>query len=563
MDGHVPKDFEVSMVPMQRNSLVLTQLRKSSEYNDFVGQFYHFPDKYVGQFKTLPIEFVYYEGPENGKGVYFGYGKIVSPPAKDKRELGYSFAEIIDYKPFLEPVPFKNTAGKGRESASPHYNPQNAVRKISAEILDEICLDGKIRLNFRADAHLIRVLGEQLIASEKVGILELINSCATLISFSPRRPVKAMLIKDPLKQILANTRSTWDVPQTRTAVRKNFAKVLKCRTAALGSEVYASETEQKLVYHTCKSRACPSCGHRATTIWQREQHASLPDIPYVEVVFTMPDVLWPIFQTNRDLLNDMPALGAAVIQQWAKEKSGTRVIVMVVQHTFGRHLNFNPHLHILVSAGGLREPEASWSATLPFDNNALMRRWRYALITYLRAALKAGLLTSPLGVTELKRIFTTQYERWWSSHISHFKSKGRFLQYAGRYVRRPPIAQYRFVEVNDRHVQFRTNDHRQKREVLTSYKIEEFVRTLADHVPDHYHHGVRYFGLLAPRSKARTAPFALLGQNKSPRPARLSWDYSIEKSFGKNPLVDCTGQRMRLIGRRKPILEDSTSGCAT
>lgn len=161
---------------MQRNTLILTQLRESSEYNDFVGQFYHFPEKYLGQFQSLPIEFVYYEGTEHGEGVYFGYGKIVNPPSKDKRETGYFFAEIVDYKPFLEPVPFKDDTGKSRESSSPHYNSQNAVRRIPTEILDEICLDGKIRLNFRADAHLIRVLGEQLIASEKVGVLELIKN---------------------------------------------------------------------------------------------------------------------------------------------------------------------------------------------------------------------------------------------------------------------------------------------------------------------------------------------------------------------------------------------------
>lgn len=56
---------------MQETSLVLTQLRKSSEYNDFVGRYYHFPDKYLSQFKALPIQFIYYEGPEHGDGVYF------------------------------------------------------------------------------------------------------------------------------------------------------------------------------------------------------------------------------------------------------------------------------------------------------------------------------------------------------------------------------------------------------------------------------------------------------------------------------------------------------------
>src|SRR5580698_7556506 len=131
---------------MQRNTLVLTPLRKSSDYNDFFGQFYHFPDKYVVQFKALPIEFVYYEGPENGEGVYFGYGRIVSPPTKDKREPGYYFVEVTDYKPFIEPVSWRDDTGKNRESTSPHYNPQNAVRKIPPELLEEICLDGKIRL---------------------------------------------------------------------------------------------------------------------------------------------------------------------------------------------------------------------------------------------------------------------------------------------------------------------------------------------------------------------------------------------------------------------------------
>src|SRR3989344_6779036 len=161
---------------MQRNYLVLTQSREDSTYNDFVGRFYHFPNKYLSQFSDLPAEFIYYEPTKSGEGVYFGYGKIKNAPTEDKREPGHYFVEIFDYKPCLEPVPAKDVSGKLREAESRHYNPQNAVRKISAELLDEICLDGKIRLNFRADAHLIKVLGEQLIASEKVGVLELIKN---------------------------------------------------------------------------------------------------------------------------------------------------------------------------------------------------------------------------------------------------------------------------------------------------------------------------------------------------------------------------------------------------
>jgi hypothetical protein len=198
----------------------------------------------------------------------------------------------------------------------------------------------------------------------------------------------------------------------------------------------------------------------------------------------MPDILWPIFQQNRHLLYDLPALGAAVIKQWMKTEHGVSVMVMVVLHTFGRHLNFNPHLHILVSSGGLRKSEARWVAGLHFDKNALMLAWKLAVITYLRSALKAGVLVSAMNSTELNRVFTMQYERWWSIRIDQFRSKEKFLRYAGRYARRPPIAQHRFVNINDNVIQFKTKDHKLKRQVITQLLPEDFVSALGDHVPD-------------------------------------------------------------------------------
>ena len=369
--------------------------------------------------------------------------------------------------------------------------------------------------------------------------------------------------KEPLKAILDSTREIWDQPRYRTAVRANFDKVLKCRTGVLGSEIYASCNEQKVVHHTCKSRACPSCGHRATTLWQREMWARLPDVDFAGVVLTMPSELWGIFRENRRLLDDLPAVGAAVIEQWAIEAHGTRIMIMVVRHTFGRHLNFNPHLHVLVSAGGLREIDGEWKSGLTFDKDALMRRWRYAVIDYLREAIKQGRLRSPEAVpSELRRVLTMQYERWWNINIQPCTSKAHFLRYAGRYVRRPPLAQYRILESTAEEISFRTKDHKLKQEVVTRYTPEEFINALADHVPDHYRHAIRHFGLLAPRSKARTFGmlFAQLGQTRRARPQHLSWAKSIERSFGVNPLLDSTGEPMYLKARRTGMQAGFNSG---
>ena len=93
--------------------------------------------------------------------------------------------------------------------------------------------------------------------------------------------------RDPLKQILLQTHSHWDKDETRLAVRQAFRKTMQCRTATLGAEVYASQNQERIVYHPCKSRACTSCGYRATVQWQRERWAALPDRAYKGITFTM------------------------------------------------------------------------------------------------------------------------------------------------------------------------------------------------------------------------------------------------------------------------------------
>ncbi len=358
----------------------------------------------------------------------------------------------------------------------------------------------------------------------------------------------------PLKRILSMNREMWDRDDARPAVRAAFQKVLDCGTEALGAEVFSSSREERVVYHTCKSRACPSCGHRATMAWQRDRRRELPDVPYSHVSLTMPDVLWPLFQRNRHLLHDLPVLGAQLLQQWARQKYGIRQMIVVIPHTFGRHLNFNCHLHILVSEGGLRDDGTGWRTRAPLDRTALMRMWKYRVITYLREAARAGILDTDMSRTELQELLTAQYERWWDIKIMRFQGKTHILRYAGRYARRPPIAQHRFRKIDRQEIRFLTKDTRKKRIVETTYTPAEFVATLAHHIPDRYRHNIRYFGLLSPRVKGRThdAVFALLGQERLGKPRRLRWAASLKKSFGVDPLLDREGQRMRWARRLPP-----------
>ena len=167
---------------IDKKCLVLTQYRQGDSYNDFIGKFYHFPTNssknYESMFDSFPIEFVYYEPIKNGEGVFYGYGIIDAPPFKDKQDNNYSFVEIKEYRPFAKFVSYKNGQGEIIEQKynPDSYNYNNAVRRINKDFLDSVCLDGHILLNFESDAHLVNILGEQLIGSEKVGILELIKN---------------------------------------------------------------------------------------------------------------------------------------------------------------------------------------------------------------------------------------------------------------------------------------------------------------------------------------------------------------------------------------------------
>ena len=236
----------------------------------------------------------------------------------------------------------------------------------------------------------------------------------------------------PLKKILSRTRPYWDRNETRPAVRWAFRKALQCRTPELGAEVYGSENQELILYHTCKSRACPSCGYRATAQWQRAWWTALPEALYKGITFTMPRELWPLFHDNPLLAKALPVLAAKLIEVRVSAKHGLRVGVIPVPHSFNGKLEFNSHVHTMVTGGGLYGSSDSWVSRVYYEQDPLMEAWRRAVIALLRAALRADQLCTKMTVEQMEELLTEQENRWSSVKIQSFKSKEHFLRYAGR-----------------------------------------------------------------------------------------------------------------------------------
>jgi Putative transposase len=183
-----------------------------------------------------------------------------------------------------------------------------------------------------------------------------------------------------------------------------------------------------------------------------------------------------------------------------------------------------------------------------------MEGWRRAVIALLRAALRAGRLYTTMDVAQMEEMLTQQENRWWSIKIQSFTSKEHFLRYAGRYVRRPPIAQRRIADVGERTVTFWFKDKKLRRRVFVQCSLEEFIDRWTQHIPERYQHAVRSFGLFGPRSLTQTsaAIFVILGQERRPRPRPRPWADSLKRDFGHDPLLDQTGKRMKWVRRLAP-----------
>jgi hypothetical protein len=266
----------------------------------------------------------------------------------------------------------------------------------------------------------------------------------------------------------------------------------------------------------------------------------------------MPDVLWPFFKDNSALLRALPALAATVIQARIGAKHALQLGVIAIPHTFNGKLEFNSHVHTMVTAGGLHGN--FWLPRLYFDRDRLMRAWRRAVIRLLRTALRLGQLRTDLNINEVELLLNLRENQWWSVKIQSFASQEHFLEYAGRYVRRPPIAQYRITQFSNQTVTFWYNDKMLHRRAYVQCSLEEFCDRWAQHVPERYQHAVRNFGLFGPRSIAKTnaAVFVILGQTQQPRPRLHRWAYSIKHSFGYDPLLDRSGNKMKWVRRIPP-----------
>ena len=358
--------------------------------------------------------------------------------------------------------------------------------------------------------------------------------------------------KYSIKQILLSNQNWWRFyqkhePRIRQAILICITKLLSCKNTIRGYHEYRCSNPTcphiKRVPHTCKCKACSSCGKKATELWIQKQNQRLPNTSWQHITFTMPSELWDFFWYNRELLNQIGLIAANCVKTIGNKKKVTLGIFIAI-HTFGRDLKRHVHIHLSVTTGGLSADCSQWK-NIFFDQATLMRIWRYQIIQLFRKG-QSQLVIPPAIQKQLHHAFTFNqfldllYKKYWIVHCSKPSiDHKQNVDYLGRYVKRPAIAESKLKHYDGNEVTFNYLDHNTKSYRKFKLSVEQFIGRFIQHIPDVNFRMIRYYGFLAHRVRGKLLPivYQLLKQ-KQPQPETPpTYAELIQKNFNFDPFT--------------------------
>lgn len=288
--------------------------------------------------------------------------------------------------------------------------------------------------------------------------------------------------------------------------------IMKCQGQELGYEewVCAHDGHVEQLAHSCRHRSCPRCQHSYTQRWLDKTQARLLPCDHYHVVFTLPHELNEIWQYNRQWSADQlfKASAQTLCQLLSDERYlGADVGLLASLHTWGRTASFHPHVHVLVTGGGLRCGQ--WQRLkkdflLPVG--VLKSKFRGKWLSWLNAAYAQKELKLPghWSDSDWRRALRRMARKAWNVRIQGpYRHGSGVVNYLSRYIHGGPIKDHRVVTADPCRVSFRYRDHHDGKEKTMTLKTEHFISRVLWHVPVKGQHNVRYYGLYVPGARAQ------------------------------------------------------------
>ena len=280
--------------------------------------------------------------------------------------------------------------------------------------------------------------------------------------------------------------------------------IVQCRTPALGGHLYRCDDCQRTeyAYHSCRNRHCPTCqGDRSQRWAEAQKQRLLPGHSFL-LTFTVPESLRPLARSHqREVYDLLLRCAAQSIQKLALDPQylGARPGMLGVLQPWTRDLRYHPHVHFLVTAGGLTEDEDGLGWRKPRKPGFLMPG--RVLSVVFRAKLREALESQGLCGSVPKKA----WKQKWVVHVQDAGTGDTLIEYLGRYLFRPPVSNQSLVRFEAGRVTFRYRDARSRQLRRTTLATDEFIRRFLLHVLPRGFTRVRHYGCFSPGSAKKLA----------------------------------------------------------
>jgi Putative transposase/Transposase zinc-binding domain len=326
----------------------------------------------------------------------------------------------------------------------------------------------------------------------------------------------ALELADIFRQHGPSYRDRYDLPLAHLRVMR---AIETCRTAVLGGHVEKCGhcDFQRIAYNSCRNRHCPKCQTLAKEQWLERRKRELLPVEYFHIVFTVPPAIAEIaLQNKRALFQILFRTSAEALLTIAADPKHLGAVVgfFSILHTWGQNLLFHPHIHCVVTGGGL-SPENDWIASRPnflLSVRVLSRLFRRLFVEAMESAYAKGKLEFHGQLQSLRDpkafeqyLHPVRQIDWVVYAKPPFGGAEQAIEYLGRYTHRVALSNQRLLAFQNEQVTFqykdyRSNDPQSPRQMTLS--ADEFVRRFLLHVIPPGLQRIRHYGLLTNRYRA-------------------------------------------------------------
>ncbi len=276
--------------------------------------------------------------------------------------------------------------------------------------------------------------------------------------------------------------------------QRALADIAACCTKELGGRLYRCDdcSESFWRFHCCRNRACPKCHGKQTQAWLEKRQGELLPCGYFHAVATVPPELRDAFRRHQKFMYGllMRVSAEAVRELCAKKRHlGALPGILSVLHTSNGELDYHPHVHMLITGGGISSDGEHWEPA----------RGEFLVPVHVLSRKIAAKFRDALQ-KQMPSVFATvsaaTWRREWVSFCKHYGyGNDAVLNYLSRYVFRTAISNARILGMDDTHVTFRCKDRSTDTWRTVRLPGVEFLRRFLQHVLPRGFHRCRYYGL--------------------------------------------------------------------